>query len=112
MANASADLIRGTADMLILKLLDIQPMHGWGIGQAMQQLSRDALRIQPGALYGSLHRLTREGWIRSAWDTTASGRRARYYSLTRAGARRLAEETDAWRRLSGGVSLILAASRS
>lgn len=95
--------------MLILKLLDLQPMHGWGIGQSMQNLSRDALRLQPGALYGSLHRLTREGWVRSYWDDTASGRRARYYELTRAGKRRLEVETTTWRRLSGGVDLILAA---
>lgn len=94
--------------MLILKLLDLQPMHGWGIGQSMQNLSRDALRLQPGALYGSLHRLTREGWVRSYWDDTASGRRARYYELTRAGKRRLEVETTTWRRLSGGVDLILA----
>ena len=109
MATASADIIRGTADMLILKLLDIEPLHGWGIGQRMQQLSRDALRIQPGALYGALHRLVRQGWIRSYWQTTENGRRARYYALTAAGKRRLEVETESWRRLAGGVALILAA---
>jgi transcriptional regulator len=108
-ATASADIIRGTADMLILKLLDIEPLHGWGIGQRMQQLSRDALRIQPGALYGALHRLVRQGWIRSYWQTTENGRRARYYALTAAGKRRLEVETESWRRLAGGVALILAA---
>jgi PadR family transcriptional regulator PadR len=108
-ATASADIIRGTADMLILKLLDIEPMHGWGIGQRMQQLSRDALRIQPGALYGALHRLVRQGWVRSYWQTTENGRRARYYALTPAGKRRLEVETESWRRLASGVALILAA---
>lgn len=108
--TSEPDLIRGTVDMLILKLLDIEPMHGWGIGQRMQELSRDALRLQPGALYASLHRLTREGWIRSDWKTTDSGRRARYYALTRAGRRRLQAETQTWRRLAGGVALILAAT--
>jgi transcriptional regulator len=102
------DLIRGTVDMLILKLLDIEPMHGWGIGQRMQELSRDALRLQAGALYASLHRLTREGWVRSDWKTTDAGRRARYYALTRAGKRRLQSETETWHRLAGGVALILA----
>ncbi len=82
MTNAQSDIIRGTADMLILKLLEIEPTHGWGLGQAMQRLSRDALRIQPGALYAALHRLTREGWISSEWRVTENGQRARYYRLT------------------------------
>ena len=102
MTNAQSDIIRGTADMLILKLLEIEPTHGWGLGQAMQRLSRDALRIQPGALYAALHRLTREGW-----RVTENGQRARYYRPTIAGRRRLVAETKAWKRLSGGVALIL-----
>lgn len=108
MPTSSADIIRGTADMLILKLLDLEPMHGWGLGQQLQQRSRDALRIQPGALYGALHRLVREGWVRSSWQTTENGRRARYYALTRSGKARLELETETWRRLAGGVALILA----
>src|SRR3954469_11231560 len=107
MTTTSGDIIRGTADMLILKLLAIESLHGWGIGQRMQQRSRDALKIQPGALYAALHRLTRKGWIKSQWRTTENGQRARYYSLTAAGKLRLAEETAAWERLAGGVSLIL-----
>ena len=107
MTTAQSDIIRGTADMLILKLLEIEPTHGWGLGQAMQRLSRDALRIQPGALYAALHRLTREGWIGSEWRVTENGQRARYYRLTAAGRRRLAAETKAWKRLAGGVALIL-----
>ena len=108
MGTGSTDIIRGTADMLILRLLAIQPMHGWGIGQHIEQRSKERLHIQPGALYASLHRLTRQGWIRSSWRTTDNGQRARYYALTAAGSRRLEEETANWRRLSRGVALILA----
>jgi len=107
MTTVSNDLIRGTADMLILKLLDVEPLHGWGIGQKLHARSREALKIQPGALYAALHRLTRQGWIKSEWRTTEHGQRARYYSLTRAGSERLAAETEAWKRLAGGVALIL-----
>lgn len=107
MGTPSSEIIRGTADMLILKILDIEPMHGWGIGERMQRLSREALRIQPGALYGSLHRLTRQGWIRSYWQTTDNGRRARFYALTKLGKQRLEQETESWQRLAGGVALIL-----
>lgn len=107
MTTASTDIIRGTADMLILKLLAGEPMHGWGLGQAIQDRSRDALRIQPGALYAALHRLTRESWISSDWDVTENGQRARYYRLTAAGRRRLVAETKEWKRLAGGVALIL-----
>jgi transcriptional regulator len=107
MATESADIIRGTADMLILKLLSVEAMHGWGIGQRMQERSRETLRIQPGALYAALHRLTRRGWIRSQWRVTENGQRARYYSITAAGKVQLAAETETWTRLAKGVSLIL-----
>ena len=109
MGTGSSDIIRGTADLLIFRLLDIQPMHGWGIAKYVEQRSKETIRIQPGALYAALHRLTRQGWIRSSWKTTDNGQRARYYSLTAAGGRRLAEETANWQRLSRGVALILAA---
>ncbi|MFN8574338.1 MAG: PadR family transcriptional regulator [Gemmatimonadaceae bacterium] len=109
MGTGSTDIIRGTADMLILRLLDIQPMHGWGIAKYVEQRSRESIRIQPGALYASLHRLSRQGWIRSSWKTTENGQRARYYALTPAGARRLEEETANWRKLANGVDLILSA---
>ena len=108
MGTGSTDIIRGTADMLILRLLSTGPMHGWGIGRLMEQRSKERLHIQPGALYASLHRLAREGWIRSSWRTTDSGQRARYYTITAAGERRLAEETASWRRMSRGVAMILA----
>lgn len=108
MGTRTTDIIRGTADMLILQLLSIEPMHGWGIARYIERRSREHLRIQPGAMYASLHRLTRQGWIRSSWRTTDNGQRARYYTITAAGTRRLTAETADWRRLSRGVALILA----
>ena len=101
-------VIRGTLDMLILKLLSIEPTHGWGLSERIQRLSRDSLRAQQGSLYAALHRLTREGWIRSWWEETENGRRARFYQLTTAGGRQLEIETDQWRRLAPGVARIMA----
>jgi len=108
MGNASSDIIRGTLDMLILKVLAVESMHGWGICERVQARSHDALRVQQGSLYASLHRLTREGWIRSYWQVTENNRRARYYEITRAGTRQLQRETEDWVRLSAGVARILA----
>lgn len=93
--------------MLILKTLATEPMHGWGIGERIQERS-GVLQVQQGSLYASLHRLTREGWIRSYWAETENGRRARYYMLTRAGTKQLTVETDHWHRLASGVARILA----
>jgi len=103
-------VIRGTLDLLILRVLTLEPMHGWGISERIQSLSREALRAQQGSLYASLHRLTREGWIRSSWQDTDSGRRARYYALTRAGEKQAAVETDQWLRLSAGVGRLISAT--
>jgi len=103
-----ADMIKGTLDMLILKVLSWEPMHGWGVSERIQGLSTDALSVNQGSLYAALYRLTREGWIRSSWRTTENNRRARYYELTRAGERQLGIETAHWRRLSGAVETILA----
>ncbi|MCG6986876.1 MAG: PadR family transcriptional regulator [Gemmatimonadetes bacterium] len=108
MSKNQPDMIRGTLDMLILKVLSLEPMHGWGIGERIQQVSADALQVNQGSLYPSLHRLTRQGWIRSEWRTTENNRRARYYVLTRAGERQLGLETDHWTRLSVAVGRILA----
>ena len=102
------DMIRGTLDMLILKVLSLEPMHGWGISERIQQVSDEALQVNQGSLYPSLHRLTREGWIRSDWRTTENNRRARYYILTAAGARQLGLEADHWVKLSAAVDRILA----
>lgn len=103
-------VIRGTLDMLVLKILSLGPMHGWGISELIGDRSADLLRVGQGALYASLYRLTRQGWIRSAWRDTENGRRARYYSLTRAGERRLVTEAEHWQRLSDGVARIMALS--
>ena len=103
-------VIRGTLDLLILRVLTLEPMHGWGISERIQSLSREALMAQQGSLYASLHRLTREGWIRSYWQDTDSGLRARYYALTRAGEKQVAVETDQWLRLSAGVGRLISAT--
>lgn len=108
MSKSQPDMIRGTLDMLILQVLSMEPMHGWGVGERIQQISQDALQVNQGSLYPSLHRLTREGWIRSEWRTTDNNRRARYYLLTRAGERQLGMERETWSRLSTGVARILA----
>lgn len=100
-------LIKGTLDLLILKVVSLEPMHGWGITQRIQTLSRDSLAVQQGSLYASLHRLTREGWLSSAWQDTAAGRRARYYALTPAGHAQLEAEIGHWTRLSRGVALVV-----
>jgi PadR family transcriptional regulator, regulatory protein PadR len=103
-------VIRGTLDMLILKLLSLEPTHGWGISERIHALSHETLRAQQGSLYAALHRLTREGWIRSYWADTENGRRARYYALTRAGEKQLGIESAQWSRLAAGVARIMAAT--
>jgi len=108
-ANANADVLQGTLDLLILKSLSLEPMHGWGVSQRIQQMSRDALRVNQGSLYPALHRLEMKGWIRAEWGTSENNRRAKYYRLTPQGKRQLATEQDAWRRFAQGVELILAA---
>ena len=110
MGRDRPDLIKGTLDMLILKVLSLGAMHGWGISERIQGISRDVLQVQQGSLYAALHRLTREGWIRSYWATTENNRRARYYALTRAGERQLLVESDHWRRLALGVTRVLSAA--
>jgi transcriptional regulator len=109
MGTENSEVLRGTLDMLILKTLSLAPLHGWGICERIQQVSGDALRVGQGSLYASLHRLTREGWIRSYWADTENGRRARYYQLTRAGERQLKVEADHWERLALGVARVMSA---
>lgn len=108
--SIDTSVIRGTLDLLILRILVLEPMHGWGISERIQSLSAEALRVHQGSLYASLHRLTREGWIKSYWEDTDSGRRARYYALTAAGRKQVTVETDSWHRLSAGVGLIIAST--
>ncbi|MFN8060546.1 MAG: PadR family transcriptional regulator [Vicinamibacterales bacterium] len=103
-------VIKGTLDMLILKVLSLEPMHGWGICDRIETLSGASLCVPQGSLYASLHRLVREGWITSAWRATENGRRARYYALTRAGTRQLEVELDHWSRLSRGVARVVGAT--
>lgn len=107
MGTNKSDMIRGTLDMLILKVVSVEPMHGWGISERIQRLSDDALQVNQGSLYASLHRLTREGWIRSEWRVTKNNRRARYYVLTRGGEKHLGIEHEQWARLSGAVDRIM-----
>jgi len=101
------DMIRGTLDMLILRVVSLEPMHGWGISERIQAMSEEALQVNQGSLYASLHRLTRQGWINSGWQVTENNRRARYYTLTRAGKEQLGIERDQWARLSGAVDRIM-----
>jgi PadR family transcriptional regulator PadR len=107
MAESKTDLLQGTLDLLILKTLALDPMHGFGIGQRIQQISRDAFRVNQGSLYPALHRLEQSGWIDSAWGESENGRRAKYYRLTTAGRRKLAAETKEWERVSAAVARIL-----
>jgi transcriptional regulator len=105
----AGELVQGTLEMLVLKALSLEPMHGWGIGQRIGQLSRGVFTVPQGSLYPALQRMLRKGWIRSEWRTSEHNRRARYYSLTRAGRSRLAEESASWDRAAGAVSRILRA---
>jgi transcriptional regulator len=100
-------MIRGTMDMLVLKVISMEPMHGWGISERIQQISDDALQVNQGSLYAALNRLSRQGWIQSEWRTTEHNRRARYYRLTRAGEKQLGLEHEHWLRLSGAVDRIM-----
>ena len=108
--NTKGDLLQGTLDMLVLKALDLEPMHGWGITERIEQWSQKVLQVNQGSLYPSLYRLQRQGWIKSSWKTTENNRRARYYALTPAGRRQLAAEQESWERLSGAVNLVLGMS--
>jgi transcriptional regulator len=105
--ESAAEVLRGTLDLLVLKTLSLEPLHGWGIGQRIQQLSRGVLDVNQGSLYPALQRLEHRGWIGSEWRTTEAGRRAKYYSLTAAGERALASEREEWRRYVGAVEWIL-----
>jgi PadR family transcriptional regulator PadR len=107
MTKAEADLLQGTLDLLILKTIALEPMHGYGVSLRIQQISRDALRVQQGSLYPALYRLEKQRLISFDWGTSENGRRAKFYKLTKAGKRRLESETESWERLSGAVNRIL-----
>jgi transcriptional regulator len=101
------DLVQGTVDLLILKTIALQPMHGWAVAQRIKQVSKDVLKLNQNALYPALHRLEEQGWLKSEWGESESKRRAKYYSLTSAGRKRLGEEVAHWRRLSSAIEVIV-----
>jgi PadR family transcriptional regulator PadR len=108
--HESADLLQGTLDMLILKVAALEPIHGYAIVQRLQQISKDALQIRQGSLYPALYRLESRGWLKADWKTTAGGRDAKFYTLTREGRRQLESETAGWKRLCDAISLVLETS--
>ena len=107
MAKPKSDLLQGTLDLLILKTLELEPMHGWGITRRIQQLSDSVLQVNQGSLYPALHRLEEQGWISASWKISENNRQARYYALTARGRRQLAAETENWVRLSAAVAAIV-----
>jgi transcriptional regulator len=109
MTRPKADLLQGTLDMLILKALEAQPVHGFGISLRLREVSRDALQVEQGSLYPALYRLEEGGLIRSEWGLSENNRKARYYQLTAAGRRQLKKERDNWDRVSAAVNLVLGA---
>jgi transcriptional regulator len=104
-----SDLVQGTLDLLLLKILGLGPQHGWAISQRLNEVSGDELQVSDGSLYPALHKLELNGWIKAEWKTSNLGRRAKFYSLTGAGRRRLAKETEEWNRLSSAIGRVLRA---
>ena len=102
-----SDLLQGTLDLLILKTIALEPMHGWGISQRIQQTSAGVLNVNQGSLYPALYRLEGQGWISSEWGNSENNRQAKYYTLTRSGRKQLAEERANWERLSAAIDVIL-----
>jgi transcriptional regulator len=109
MADSRLDLLQGTLDMLLLKALQLEPLHGYAIARRVQQLSEDALRVEEGSLYPALHRIEERGFVESDWGTSENNRRAKYYRLTRAGRRRLEAEAGDWKRLSLAITRVMEA---
>ncbi len=107
MAKPAPDLLQGTLDFLVLKVLALEPQHGWGIAQRIQQISEQELKVQQGSLYPALTRLEENGWIAGEWGTSENNRRAKYYRLTPSGRRQLERETEEWLRLSAAVHRVL-----
>jgi PadR family transcriptional regulator PadR len=98
------DLVQGTLDLLILKILALEPLHGWAVGQRLKQMSGDVLQVSDGSLYPALHKLEQEGWITAEWKPTENNRRAKFYALTRPGRKHLERETANWSRLSAAIT--------
>src|SRR6266436_6485590 len=110
MGKEKPDLVYGTLDMLILKALQHDPRHGLAIAERIQQMSEDILRVEQGSLYPALYRLESQGWIKAEWGVSENNRKAKFYELTRAGRRQLADETESWERFSAAVARVLATS--
>ena len=106
---SATDLLQGTVDLLILKAVSLEPMHGWGISQRIQQVTRGVLEVNQGALYPALHRLEDRGWLDAEWGTSDNNRRAKFYTITAAGRRQLTAEVRTWQRYADAVQLLLAA---
>ena len=104
------DLVQGTLDLLILKIITLEPMHGWGIARRIRQVSKEVLQVNQGALYPALHRLEQNGWIKAKWGESDNNRRAKFYSLTPAGRKYLEREQANWQRLSAAIGLVLETS--
>src|SRR4029077_16432486 len=102
-----SDLVQGTLDLLLLKIVALEPMHGWAIGQRLTQISGADLQVSDGSLYPALHKLEQQGWITATWKKTELGRRAKFYALTPLGRRQLGQETENWQRLSSAISRIV-----
>src|SRR5208283_2676652 len=107
MASDKSDLLQGTLDMLVLKIVALEPAHGYGIAQRIQQISREVLQVQQGSLYPALHRLEKRGWLKADWRESETGREAKFYSLTRLGRKQIDAESANWDRLAGAVNLIM-----
>ncbi len=107
MPNEKSDLLQGTLDLLILKSLQHEPMHGFGISVRIRQMSDEVLQVEQGSLYPALYRLEERGWITAEWGVSENNRRARFYELTAAGRKQLTAETDEWRRVSAAINLVL-----
>jgi PadR family transcriptional regulator, regulatory protein PadR len=105
--DARIELPQGTLDLLILKTVALEPLHGWGISERLQQISKDVVQVQQGSLYPALHRLERRGWMRAKWATTENNRRAKYYEISATGRKQLAAEAQSWRNLAGAVASVL-----
>ncbi len=111
MSAAKADLLQGTLDMLILKIVALGSIHGYGISQRIQQISKDVLQVQQGSLYPALHRLEKRGWLASEWGESENGRQAKFYKLSPIGKKQLAAEEATWNRLSEAVALVMQTAR-
>jgi PadR family transcriptional regulator, regulatory protein PadR len=107
MGDSRMELPQGTLDLLILKVLALEPLHGWAVSERLQQISSDALQVQQGSLYPALHRLERHGWVKAKWAISENNRKARYYELTKQGRKQLETETAAWRKLTAVVDHVL-----